>query len=167
MDRIFNKNYENRYSKNTQSPGISALFGGATQNTDKEVKFSGKVNQQIVGSMSASPDKSVRYNQTYKSTLFEHQGYKGEAEQFYNEHDGGAAVEHKYETPVKTGSALNVVGRGNNSSAKRSEAGSDYSSSSKAKGNYSRAETGKMDGFRTETEWVICCGSCSNDETAA
>ena len=44
MDRIFNKNYDNRYSKSTQSPGISQIFGGATQNTDKEMKFSGKVN---------------------------------------------------------------------------------------------------------------------------
>ena len=111
MDRIFNKNYENRYCKSTQSPGISQIFGGATQNTDKEVKFSGKVNQQIVGNMNASPNKEVRYNDTYKSNIFDN--------------NGSSSSSFKYDTPVKTGGALNTVGRGM-SSGKNSETSSNY-----------------------------------------
>jgi len=55
-----------------------------------------------------SPDKQGnynRYNDTYKSNIFDNRG------------EGSAAQQYKYESPIKTGSMLNTVGRRNGTSS--------------------------------------------------
>ncbi len=88
-DRIFNKNYDNRYSKTTQSPGMSAIFGGATQSTEKQQRFQGSVQTEVA--VQNTTERSTKYTNTFKSSVFEQHGYKSKAETFYTTHDGSAA----------------------------------------------------------------------------
>ena len=115
--------------------------------------------------MQSTPDRSVKYNNTYKSSVFEQHGYKTQADTFYTDHDGSAAQKYQYETPIKTGSQLNTIGRGNNTrgmnSDNRSDAGSTASNKQRANNtNYSQ----NNEGLRTEIEWVVCCSGCDNED---
>ncbi len=44
MDRMHNRDFDNVYSKTTESPGVSQLFGGSTAGTEKEKQLSAKTN---------------------------------------------------------------------------------------------------------------------------
>lgn len=46
-----NKDFDSKYSRCTESPGISQLFGGATQNTEKSRQFAGQTNKQRTGTL--------------------------------------------------------------------------------------------------------------------
>ncbi len=50
-DRIHNKDFDRCYSKVTESPGVSAMFGGSTSGTTKEKHMSDIACAQRVGSM--------------------------------------------------------------------------------------------------------------------
>jgi hypothetical protein len=57
-----NKDFDSKYSKCTESPGISQLFGGATANTDKSKQFAGKTSTQKVGAMvPKKPEFDIQY----------------------------------------------------------------------------------------------------------
>jgi hypothetical protein len=94
--------------------------------------------------------------------VFETTGYKSDATKFYVDHDGSAAQQYKYETPIKTGSALNVVGRGGNNannSDKRSQ-----TSYEKKSYEVDRVQFEQKGDMKEEIEWVTCCGACSNKD---
>lgn len=57
-----NKDFDNQYSRCTESPGISQLFGGATANTPKQKAFAGQSNQQRTGTlMPKNPEFEIQY----------------------------------------------------------------------------------------------------------
>ena len=57
-----NKDFDNKYSRCTESPGISQLFGGSTSNTEKAKQFAGKVNTQKMGTLvPKTPEFEIAY----------------------------------------------------------------------------------------------------------